>query len=180
MKKQKFNGIKKLKRTDYKSRTTKFKRLVATMFVVGIIASLVYFARYAFIRYSSAGAEIVLTYPEIAQSKYPDGKRFTYYDFISEENVQKALEIMQEKGKYKNFTVDDFKNSFYLYSYLEDSAGASVSSARSEGNDFSYVANEYKITYVQPHDYKGLMNEEITIKEFLFEDYSTEFLEALV
>ena len=180
MKKQKFNGIKKLKRTYYKSRTTKFKRLVATMFVVGIIASLVYFARYAFIRYSSAGAEIVLTYPEIAQSKYPDGKRFTYYDFISEENVQKALEIMQEKGKYKNFTVDDFKNSFYLYSYLEDSAGASVSSARSEGNDFSYVANEYKITYVQPHDYKGLMNEEITIKEFLFEDYSTEFLEALV
>lgn len=155
------------------------------MAVVGMIASLGYFVRYAYIRYAVSGADIVLTYPEIAQSRYPNGKRFTYYDLISDENLEKTLAIMQEKGKYTNYTVDDIRDSFYLYSYLEDSAGASVSSARSEGNDFSYVANEYKITYVQPHNYKGrvteLVQKEIGLKEFLFEnDYSTEFLETLV
>ena len=126
------------------------------MIIFGIIAALGYFVRYAYIRFSASGAEVVLTYPEIAQSRYPDGKRFTYYDFISDENVGKALEIMQDNGKYTNFTVDDLKDCFYLYSQLEDSAGATVSSARSEGNDFSYVANEYKITFVQPHDYERL------------------------
>ena len=180
MKKEKFNGIKKLKRTYYKSRTTKFKRLLITMVIFGLVASIGYFVRYAYIRFSTSGAEIILTYPEIAQSRYPDGKRFTYYDFISDENVEKALEIMQKDGKYKNFTVDDLKNSFYLYSQLENSAGASVSSARSEGNDFSYVANEYIITFVQPHDYEGFKNKEITLKEFLFDNHSSEFLEVLL
>ncbi len=150
------------------------------MAVFGIVASLGYFTRYAYIRYAVSGAEIVLTYPEIAQSRYPDGKRFTYYDLISDENLGKALEMLQEEGKYTNFTVDDIRDSFYLYSYLEDSAGASVSSARSEGNDFSYVANEYRITFVQPRDYKGLAEGEITLEEFLFTDYSTDFLETLV
>ncbi len=150
------------------------------MAVFGIVASLGYFTRYAYIRYAVSGAEIVLTYPEIAQSRYPDGKRFTYYDLISDENLGKALEMLQEEGKYTNFTVDDIRDSFYLYSYLEDSAGASVSSARSEGNDFSYVANEYKITFIQPRDYKGLAEGEITLEEFLFTDYSTDFLETLV
>ena len=180
MKKEKFNEIKKLKRTYYKIRTTKFKRLLTTMIIFGIIAALGYFVRYTYIRFSASGAEVVLTYPEIAQSRYPDGKRFTYYDFISDKNIEKALEIMQNNGKYTNFTVDDLKDCFYLYSQLEDSAGATVSSARSEGNDFSYVANEYKITFVQPHDYERLKNKEITVKDFLFENHSIEFLEALI
>ena len=51
-----------------------------------------------------------------------------------------------------------------------------MSSARSEGNDFSYVANEYKITFIQPHDYK---NPNI-IKKIFSADCSREFLEVLV
>lgn len=180
MKKAKFDGVKKLKRAFYKGRATNFKKLIAIMITVGIIASLGYFVKTAYIRYSVSGAEIILTYPEIAQSRYPDGRRFTYYDLISDENIGAALEMMHKDGKYLNFTVDDIRNNFYLYSYLENSAGASVSSARSDGNDFSYVANEYKITFVQPHDYAALKAKEIDIKEFLFGDYSTRFLEALV
>ena len=122
----KFDGVKKLKRTFYRSRATKFKSLIAIMAVIGIIASIGYFAKCAYVRYAVSGAEIVLTYPEIAQSRYPDGKRFTYYDLISDENLEKTLEIMHKDGKYKSFTVDDIRDSFYLYSYLEDSAGASV------------------------------------------------------
>lgn len=170
------NNTKALKRAFYKGRVTRFKRLIVLMIVFGIIAAAAYFCKYAYVEYAVSRAHITLNYPEIAESKYPDGSRFTYYDFISDENLEEALEIMHGKGKYTNFTVDDIRDNFYIYSYLNGSAGASVTTARSEGNDFSYVANEYKITFVQPHDYKS---EDFRTK-ILGEDLSGEFLEALV
>lgn len=175
MKKSKMKSTKKLKRAFYKGRITGFKKLISIMLVVGLLASLLYFLKYAYVEYAVSRADIVLTYPEIAQSKHPDGSRFTYYEFIDNESVDGALKIMQEKGKYVNFTVDDLKDKFYLYSYLDGSAGDSVSTARSEGNDFSYVANEYKITFIQPHDYKNL-----SLSTIFADDYSGEFLAALV
>lgn len=165
-----------IKRAIYIERTTKFKRMIALMLVFGMLASIVYFGKYAYVEYAVSRAHIILNYPEIAESQYPDGSRFTYYDFISDENLEEALKIMKDKGMYTNFTVGDIRDKFYIYSYLNSSAGASVSTARSEGNDFSYVANEYKITFIQPHDYK---NKNIFLK-FFGKDLSGEFLEALV
>lgn len=170
------NKGKGLKRVFYRGKVTKFKKLISVMAAVGLIFSALYFCKVAYIEYAASKADVVLTFPQIAQSKYPDGSRFTYYDFISDENLEAALNIMQAEGKYKNFTVEDLRNQFYIYSYLESSAGASVSVARSEGNDFSYVANEYKITFIQPHDYK---NENI-LNKFIAEDYSSDFLKALI
>ena len=165
-----------LKRVFYRGKATNFKKMIAVMLVFGVVASIAYFAKYAYVEYAVSRAHIILNYPEIAESRYPDGSRFTYYDFICDENLEAALEIMHDKGKYENFTVDDIRDNFYIYSYLNGSAEASVATARSEGNDFSYVANEYNITFIQPHDYK---NEDFFSK-FLGEDLSGEFLEALV
>jgi len=163
-------------RALYKSKTTKLKKVVSLMLVFGIITSVMYFCKYSYSEYAASRAHIILNYPEIAESKYPDGSRFTYYDFISTENLEEALKIMQEKGKYKNFTVDDIRDNFYIYSYLDGAAGAVVSTARSEGNDFSYVANEYKITFIQPHDYKNTN----IIAALFGKDLSGEFLETLI
>ena len=165
-----------LKRVFYRGKATNFKKMIAVMLVFGVVASIAYFAKYAYVEYAVSRAHIILNYPEIAESRYPDGSRFTYYDIICDENLEAALEIMHDKGKYENFTVDDIRDNFYIYSYLNGSAEASVATARSEGNDFSYVANEYNITFIQPHDYK---NEDFFSK-FLGEDLSGEFLEALV
>jgi hypothetical protein len=167
---------KALKRAFYRSRVTDLKKMIAFMLIVGIVTSIAYFCKYAYVEYAVSRAHIVLNYPEIAESKYPDGSRFTYYDFTCDENLEDALEIMQSRGKYVNFTVDDIRDNFYIYSYLDGSAVSSVSTARSEGNDFSYVANEYKITFVQPHDYK---NPSI-IRKFFSSDDSKEFLQVLV
>lgn len=167
--------IKKIKKAFYKGRT-QFKRLVSLMLVGGIVLSLAYFCRYAFLEYAASSAYIVLSYPEIAQSSYPDGSRFVYYDFVSDEKLEAALDIMQEEGKYENLTIADLKDHFYVYSHLDDSASAEVSSARSEGNDFSYVANEYKITFIQPHDF----NNSNVLKKLYTPDYSKDFLEALL
>jgi hypothetical protein len=146
------------------------------MLVFGILASIAYFVKYAYVEYAVSRAHVVLNYPGIAESQYPDGSRFTYYDFTCDENLDEALKIMQSRGKYMNFTVDDIRDNFFIYSYLDGSAVSSVSAARSEGNDFSYVANEYKITFIQPHDYK---NPSIIGMIFCRDD-SKEFLQVLV
>ncbi len=165
-----------IKRVLYKSRATKFKKLITFMLILGILASVIYFVKYVYVEYAVSRAHVVLNYPGIAESKYPDGSRFTYYDFTCDENLEEALKIMQSRGKYMNFTIDDIRNNFFIYSYLDGSAVSSVSTARSEGNDFSYVANEYKITFIQPHDYK---NQSIMGKLFSPDD-SKEFLQVLI
>lgn len=176
MKNNIIKGTNTIKRIFYKGRAKKFKKLILFMVILGFITSALYFAKYAYVEYAVSRAHIILNYPEIADSKYPDGSRFTYYDFTCDENLERALSVMQKNGKYLNFTVDDIRDSFYIYSYLDGSAGASVSSLRSEGNDFSYVANEYKITFVQPHDYKNPN----WIKKVITKDDSAEFLKVLV
>ncbi len=168
--------VKIAQRAFYKGRLAKFKRVVALMVAMGIVFALLYFVKYIYDEYASARVHIVLTYPEIAASCYPDGERFTVYEFIDDEKISAALKIMQDSGKYQSYTVEDIKNNLYLYSYLEGSASASVSSARSEGNDYSYVANEYRITYIQQHDYR---NGNIFVKLFS-PDYSQDFLNALM
>ena len=170
------DGKKSIKRIFYRGRVRKFKRLILYMLIAGLVASVAYFVKYTYSEYAASRVHIILNYPEIAESKYPDGSRFTYYDFISEENLEKALKVMQAEGKYTYYTVDDIRNNFYIYSYLDSSVGASVSAARSEGNDFSYVANEYKITFIQPHDYN---NKNVFAKIFT-KDLSGDFLEALI
>ena len=173
---KKLGGIKKLKRTLYKSRGEKLKQLISLMLVFGLVFSLCYFVKYSYAEYAVSRVNIVLSYPEISLSRNPDSSRFTYHDFICDENIEEALEIMRAKGKYENYTVDDLRDNLYLYSYLDESAGADVSTKRSEGNDYSYVANEFKITFAQPHDYK---NDSFFTRIFT-PDYSREFLEALV
>lgn len=165
-----------LKKVFYKGRLSGFKSLISVMVIVGMVFSCVYFVKYAYQEAAASRAHLILNYPEIAESRYPDGSRFTYYDFVCDENLQKALDIMQQKGEYLNMTIDDIRDKFFIYSYLDGSATSSVQTARSEGNDFSYVANEYKITYVQPHNYK----DPNILRRIFPKDLSVEFLNILI
>lgn len=158
-------GTKGLKKAFRK--ITKFGRIIALMAAAGLFAAALSLLKSACFEYAAARADIVLTYPEIAKSENPDGSRFTYYDLISGENIAAAIEIMRKKGKYENFAAADLRGCFDIQSCLEDSAGESVAAERSEGNDFSYVANdEYRLTFVQPCG--------------IGKDYSRDFLHALI
>lgn len=141
-----------------------------------LLLTTLYFGKVVYTEYAAARAYIVLTYPEIASSSYPDGERFTVYTLSEDSKIEAALQKMQAEGKYQSYTVEDIKDHLFLYSYLKDSAGASVSAARSAGNDYTYVANEYRLTYIQQHDYK---NRNI-FKRIFSPDYSADFLKALV
>ena len=173
---KRINPFKGLKKAVYKGTLSNIKSILSFMIIGGILLSSAYFFRFAYMEYAVADAHIVMTYPEIATSGYPDGSRFAYYDFVSDDKLEAALEIMKSKGKYQNFTVEDIKEKFFVYSYLDGSAISEVSTNRSKGNDFSYVANEYDITFVQPHDYKSKK----FFERFVAPDYSDEFLRALV
>lgn len=168
--------IKNLKRTLYKNSASRVRKTISVMIIAGLIVSLAWLARYIYLGYAESSANIVLSYPEIALSSMPDNSRFTYYDLISYDNINKALDAMHEEGLYEHFTADDLDDCFFLYSKLEDSAADSVAASRNDGNVFGFVANTYKLTFVQPHDYE---NESI-LKKFFTPDESDLFLKALI
>ncbi len=167
---------KKFKKLFYRGKINGFKRMVALMLVGGVLFATVFSVRHVYQQYAIARANISLLYPEIAAAKYPDESRFTYYDLISDDKIAKALEIMQQDGMYEYYTAEDLKKNIYVYNYLDDSAKDEVSNQRLEGNDYSYVANEYRLTFIQPHDYK---NKNI-FKKVFSPDYSEIFLETLI
>lgn len=164
-----------LKKLFYRNKITGFKRMIAWMIVGGILASSLYSIKYLYTQYASANIDISLLYPEIANSNYPDKSRFTYYDLISQDKIERALEQMKQKGMYQYYTAAQIDSGLSIKARLGNSAKDAVSYQRAEGNDYSYVANEYKITFVQPHDY----NNPDFAKKILTPDYSEVFLETL-
>lgn len=176
LKSKKVSIIKFAKKSVYRFRAKDFYKITALMAAGGIFASICYTVKYQYIEYAVSKAHVSLVYPEIADGMYPDGSRFTYYDLISKDRVQETLDIMQSRGKYQYFTADQLCEQFYVYSNLEESVKNNVSAIRSAGNDYSYVANEYLITFVQPHDY-GNPN---FMKKIFTKNYSDEFLTELI
>lgn len=175
MNKEKTINGKAIKKVIYVNKMKGIKKKAIIIVLAGFLAAIAYFLRYAYNEYAVSRAYIILTYPEIAYSIHPDNSRFTYHEFLDDERIEEALEIMHNEGKYLHFTADDLKDHLYLYSQLDGSAIDNVSSQRSEGNDFSFVANEYKITFIQPHD----TNNKDFSKRIYDADYSGDFLAAL-
>lgn len=164
------------KKTVYRVQSRSWKKVIAMALVIGILAGIVYGVVDVYENYATSYAQISFVYPQIADGKYPDGSRFTTYDMLSEERVAEALSAMQAKGKYENYTVDQLLEQFDVHTYTEGSVAEDVSSLRSEGNNYSYFANEYRITFSQPHDYKAA-----NFKDRLMAvDHSAEFLEELM
>lgn len=154
-----------LKKTVYRAQTGSMRVVIAMALVIGILASLGQGVWTVVNNYASSYAQISVVYPEIADGKYPDGSRFSAYNLISEERIQSVLDAMQAEGKYTEYTAQELSEQFELYTYTQGSVAEDVSSLRSEGNNYSYFANEYRLTFTQPGG---------------GEDYSAEFLTALM
>lgn len=169
-------AAKNLKKSFYRNKMRSFKTIILFMTAGGVVCAAFNGIKYIYQEYAVSTAYVSLTYPQITSSQYPDSSRFTYYDFISLDRINEAIEMMKKNGKYENYTAEELEDSFYLYAYLTGDVSSTVSEMRSMGNDFSYIANEYKITYTQPHDYK---NSNI-FKRIFTPDYSNEFLQALM
>lgn len=158
------------KKMLYRLQTNSMRRIIALALVLGLLAAVAQGFWAANKSYASSYVQVSVVYPEIADGKYPDGSRFSAFDMVSEERIEAVLSKMQDEGKYLYYTVDDLKNALDIHSYTDGSVAKAVSELRSEGNNYSYFANEYRITFTQPWD-------EMFSQE---DDYSAEFLTALM
>ena len=164
------------KKTDYRVYTKGFGKIIKLMLIGGIIVAAVYGIRYQYAEYAVSKAYISLVYPQIASGEYPDGSRFTPYDLVGRERVEEALQIMQEQGKYENFTVEELCGRLYVSSDSEAPVKSGGAAEPTQGGDDSRAADKYQITFVQPHDYK---NGNI-LRKFISKNYSDEFLNELM
>lgn len=165
-----------LKKTIYRVRTHSWKMTIAFALIAGIVSGALYTAFELYQNFATSYANVSLVYPEIANGKYPDSSRFATYDLVSDDLIQEALNVMQAKGIYTNFTAEQLADHFDVYTYADGSVADDVTTLRSEGNNYSFLANEYRITFVQPHDYSF-----DHIKDILnTPDHSSLFLEALM
>ena len=154
-----------VKKTVYRAQTRSLRKVVALALIVGLLVALVQGGWAAYNSRAASYAQLSVVYPEIADGKYPDGSRFSAYDMISRERIQEALDKLQADGKYTDYTAEEIAEQFDIHAYTTGSVAEDVSTLRSEGNNYSYFANEYRLTFTQPG--KGV-------------DYSTEFLDALM
>ena len=156
--------------------TLKPRCIIILMLIWGLIFAGAYTCKYFWRNYAVSRASVLLLYPEIANGQYPDGTRFTYYDLVSDEKINKALDIMRQKDKYKDYKLKDILANLKVYSKLEESIKDRVEYQNKSGNKYSYVANEYKILFAQPHD-KYSKN---VLKRIFTPNYSTEFMQELM
>ena len=100
--------------------TLKPRCIIILMLIWGLIFAGAYTCKYFWRNYAVSRASVLLLYPEIANGQYPDGTRFTYYDLVSDEKINKALDIMRQKDKYKDYKLKDILANLKVYSKLEE------------------------------------------------------------
>lgn len=165
-----------VKKTTYRVQTRSLRKVIVWALIVGILVSLFHGLWNACSSYASSYAQVSMVFPEIADGKYPDGSRFSAYDLISEDRIQEALDVMQGNGVYEEYTAKQLAEQFDIYTYTEGSVADDVSTLRSEGNNYSYFANEYRITFTQPRDPQSPN----FLSQLKAEDHSAEFLNVLM
>lgn len=176
--KKKENKSPKKEKWFLKKNRYTLRQLLFCAVIAGVVLTGVYMAKTWCGNYFRAGIHISLVYPEIADGKYPDGKRFSQYDLISEERISEALEKLSAQGIYSDYTVEDIKENLRVYNYLVNPVQAKVEDARSMGEDFTYCSNEYLIYFSQPM--KLNFSSLGTVFGLFRPNNSQEFMQALI
>lgn len=134
----------------FKKNKYSIKAMVISALIFGIIFSMLYGIKTIYQNNFKAGVHVSFVYPEIGDGKYPDGKRFSQYDMISDEKIEEALERAAKEGFYEDYTVEDVKENVKVYNYLVNPVQSKVDNVRSSGEDFTYCSNEYILYFRQP------------------------------
>lgn len=164
-----------VRRTMYSFLTNNWRLTISLAVVAGLICSLLFVGVSYYNNYTAAWASISIVYPRISEGTYPDGSRFTLYSLATEDNVRTVLEQMQAEGKYTSFTTEDLMQCIRVTAVVESGVKETVTSMQTEGNNYSYFASEYELSFTQPRVKESPLKE-----QFQEENYSAEFLERLI
>ena len=114
--------------------------------VVSILITLIYYGINCFYTYFSETGTISFIYPSSENGRYPDGTRFNIYDLMSEQVLQGTVDIYNERTGKKPIALADIENAIEIDEILPYGIHTKVQDARNSGQDYSYFANEYRVT----------------------------------
>ena len=86
-----------------------------------------------------------LNYSGIDKGLNPDGSRFNVFEVKSNEVLDSAI----KKSKLQGYTVDYLRNRIDIFPKLSFKSTENVKSQSEEGTNYSYIPNEYNISYSQ-------------------------------
>ena len=93
----------------------------------------------------STSMVVSFIYPSSEKGQYPDSTRLNIYDFLSDEVLEGAVELYNDE-KGTSLEPSDIKNRIVVDEYVSPTLQEKVQSARANGEDYFYFANEFTIT----------------------------------
>lgn len=129
----------------------RFVRKLPLFLLLSILVTAVYATRLMYANHFTASVRISLVYPEIGAGRYPDGSRFSMYDFLDDARIEEALGSMREKGWYTNIQAEQIQKGLKIAPYLVSPVHRAVESIRASGYDYGYYCSEYTLSYTQPY-----------------------------
>ncbi len=147
------------------------------MLITGALFVGILFCVQAYKAHYSYALQISFIYPKAEKGQYPDGARFLMYDFLDQDCVAEALSSMQDRGYYKDITVNDLRKNLQVQDYLSKPVQDKISTARSTGEDYTYYSNEYILSFQQPNLFS--FASPTTLFGLFRKDRSEEFVDEL-
>lgn len=114
--------------------------------IVAVLVTLIYYGVNCFYIYYSEIGTISFIYPDSENGRYPDGTRFNIYDLMSEEVLLGTVNIYNEKTGKIPIKLSDIENAIVIDEITPYGIQTKVQNARNLGQDYSYFANEYRVT----------------------------------
>lgn len=114
--------------------------------IVSILAMFIYYGINCFNIYYSESGTLSFIYPDSENGRYPDGTRFNIYDLMSETVLKGTVDIYNERTGNEPITLADIESSIVIDEIVPYGMHTKVQEARNSGQDYSYFANEYRIS----------------------------------
>jgi len=137
-----------------------YKRRILIIVVVILCALLGSALRYV-VAINKQTMVLSLNYSGIDKGLNPDGSRYNVFEIRSNAVLDNTI----KKANLQGFTVDYLRNRISIFSKMSANATEKVKTANESGSEYSYIPNEYYVSYSQ--------------KSKLTTNYTTEVLDAL-
>ncbi len=114
--------------------------------VLSAVICTVLFFLYGFLHTLFSTSMVVsFIYPSSEKGQYPDMTRLNIYDFISDEVLEGAVMLYNDEMGTE-LEPSDIKGSIVVNEYVSSTLAEKVQTARLNGEDYFYFANEFTIT----------------------------------
>lgn len=114
--------------------------------IVSVLAMFIYYGINCFYIFYSESGTLSFIYPDSENGRYPDGTRFNIYDLMSETVLKGTVDIYNERTGNEPITLSDIESAIVIDEIVPYGMHTKVQEARNSGQDYSYFANEYKIS----------------------------------